>query len=40
MERVDELGEVVLRDADDREVRVGGLWSDRPAVLVWIRHYG
>ena len=40
MERIEELGAVVLRGADDREVRLGDLWRDRPAVLVWIRHYG
>jgi hypothetical protein len=40
MERAGELGAMVLRDADGREVRVGDLWRDRPAALVWIRHYG
>ncbi|HYV49325.1 MAG TPA: hypothetical protein VFA20_30915 [Myxococcaceae bacterium] len=40
MERVEELGAMALRDADDREVRLGELWRERPAALVWIRHYG
>ena len=40
MERVEELGEMSLRDADGREVHLGDLWRERPAVLVWIRHYG
>lgn len=40
MERVEELGAMELRDADGREVRLGELWRERPAVLVWIRHYG
>jgi hypothetical protein len=30
----------VLRDQDSHEVRLGDLWSDRPAALVWLRHYG
>jgi hypothetical protein len=40
VERFEKLGAMVLRDADDRAVRLGDLWRDRPAVLVWIRHYG
>jgi hypothetical protein len=35
-----ELGDVVVRDLEDREVRLGELWRDRPAVLVFLRHYG
>jgi hypothetical protein len=35
-----ELGEVVVRDLDDREVQLRSLWRDRPAVLVFLRHYG
>jgi hypothetical protein len=34
------LGEVVVRDLSDREVRLDSLWRDRPAVLVFLRHYG
>ncbi len=34
------LAEIVLRDHEDRSVRLGDLWSDRAAVLVWLRHYG
>ncbi len=34
------LADMVLRDHDDRAVRLGDLWSDRPAALVWLRHYG
>ena len=40
MERIEELGAITLKDAGDREVQLGDLWRDRPAVLVWIRHYG
>jgi hypothetical protein len=35
-----ELGRVVVRDLEDREVRLGELWEDQPAVLVFLRHYG
>ncbi len=34
------LEDIVLADSFEREVRLGSLWSDRPAVLVWLRHYG
>jgi hypothetical protein len=35
-----ELGRVTVRDLEDREVRLGDLWEDQPAVLVFLRHYG
>ena len=35
-----ELGEVRVRDLAGREVRLGDLWEDQPAVLVFLRHYG
>jgi hypothetical protein len=38
--RADELAEIVLPDQEGNEVRLGELWSERPAVLVWLRHYG
>jgi hypothetical protein len=34
------LGDVVVRDLEDREVQLRALWRDRPAVLVFLRHYG
>ena len=34
------LEDAVLVDSDEREVRLGSLWDERPAVLVWLRHYG
>jgi hypothetical protein len=34
------LAEIVLPDADGREVRIGSLWASQPAVLVFLRHYG
>ena len=36
----DALADIVLPDQDGHEVRLGDLWQDRPAVLVWLRHYG
>jgi prostamide/prostaglandin F2alpha synthase len=38
--RADELAEIVLQDHDGRTVRLGDLWSEEPAALVWLRHYG
>jgi hypothetical protein len=35
-----QLGGIAVRDLDDREVRLRELWKDRPAVLVFLRHYG
>ena len=29
-----------VRDVEDGSVRLGTLWEDGPAVLVWLRHYG
>ena len=34
------LADVVLPDADGHAVRLGTLWAERPAVLVFLRHYG
>jgi len=36
----DVLADIVLPDHDGHDVRLGELWSDRPAALVWLRHYG
>ena len=34
------LASIVLPDTDGREIRLGSLWADGPAVLVFLRHYG
>lgn len=34
------LTDLTLLDADERPVRLGDLWADRPVVMVWIRHFG
>jgi hypothetical protein len=39
-ERADELADFVLQDSRGDGVRLGELWSEGPAVLVWLRHYG
>lgn len=35
-----ELGECVVDDVRGYPVRLGNTWHDRPAVIVWLRHYG
>jgi hypothetical protein len=34
------IADVVLQDQDGNDVRIGDTWADRPAVLVFLRHYG
>jgi hypothetical protein len=34
------IADVVLQDAGGADVRLGDLWAERPAVLVFLRHYG
>jgi prostamide/prostaglandin F2alpha synthase len=34
------LAPITLPDASGAEVRLGSLWASRPAVLVFLRHYG
>jgi len=34
------LADIVLPDHEGNDVRLGDLWSRRPAALVWLRHYG
>jgi len=36
----DAIADIVVADMDGRDVRLGDLWDDRLAVLVWLRHYG
>jgi hypothetical protein len=40
MRNADELAEIALPDQDENPVRLGDLWRERPAVMVWLRHYG
>ena len=39
-DRADALADIVLLDHDGNDVRLGDLWNERPAALVWLRHYG
>jgi hypothetical protein len=39
-QRADELADLVLPDQEGNQVLLGDLWRERPAVLVWLRHYG
>ena len=34
------LAPISLPDVDGREIRLGEIWTSRPAVLVFLRHYG
>jgi hypothetical protein len=34
------LADLAVKDLEGNDVRLGSLWEDRPAVLVWLRHYG
>jgi len=34
------LAALVVKDLDGNDVRLGSVWEDQPAVLVWLRHYG
>jgi len=35
-----DLEDVVLKDDTGQDVRLGDLWQDRPAALIFLRHYG
>ncbi len=35
-----ELEDIVLRDWRGGEVRLGDVWSENPAVVEFLRHYG
>ena len=34
------LAGITLPDTEGREVQLGSLWQEGPAVLVFLRHYG
>ena len=34
------LSDVEVKDTDGNPVRLGSLWADRPAVVIWVRHFG
>src|SRR5215217_1629866 len=39
-ERADAFADISLPNHEGEPVRLGDLWAKRPAVLVWLRHYG
>jgi hypothetical protein len=34
------LAPIELPDPDGNAIRLGSLWAERPAVVVFLRHYG
>ena len=38
--RADDLAGMTVLDADRTAVPLGSFWTDRPAILVFIRHFG
>jgi hypothetical protein len=34
------IAELGLHDDRDQPLRLGSAWASRPAVLVWLRHFG
>ena len=34
------LANISLPDTDEREIALGSLWANTPAVVVFLRHYG
>jgi hypothetical protein len=36
----DAIAGIELLDSDGNPLRLGSLWDDGPAVIVWLRHYG
>jgi hypothetical protein len=34
------IAELELLDVGGEPVRLGSLWEEGPAVIVWLRHYG
>lgn len=40
LERADHLATMSVLDEDARTVRLGTLWAEHPAILVFVRHFG
>jgi hypothetical protein len=38
--RADDLAKLTVQDPEGKPVELGTLWRDKPAVLVFIRHFG
>ncbi len=37
---VEKLGAIQVQELDGGWVELGSLWTERPAAIVWLRHYG
>jgi hypothetical protein len=37
---VKKLGAIQVQELDGGWVELGSLWTERPAAIVWLRHYG
>jgi hypothetical protein len=40
LERADDLAGMTVQDEHGNPVQLGTLWKDKPAVLVFVRHFG
>ncbi len=38
--RADDLANMTVLDEHGAVVRLGTIWADKPAVLVFVRHFG
>jgi hypothetical protein len=36
----DELANAEVRDVEGRPQLLRGLWRERPALILWVRHFG
>ena len=40
LNRADDLAKLTVLDEQGNPVEVGTFWKDKPAVLVFVRHFG
>jgi hypothetical protein len=40
LDRADDLATLTVTDEQGQTIELGTLWRDRPAVLVFVRHFG
>jgi hypothetical protein len=40
LHRADDLAKLTVLDESGTPIELGTLWRDRPAVLVFLRHFG
>lgn len=39
MQSMEDFEDIRLPDSHRQQVRLGDLWANNPAVLIWLRHY-